>query len=167
MQSGKKAVTTDEHAMARLHDELISRAFAYSTSTCNWATGLIMSAYEHGEKDMLEFFEMRMTASHLPDLLRVVLLHAQNLGINPASITNENVAAYKAVTANQYGDFGLVVCAVPVSVSNDLISLILKSDKASRVALSFINERGLDPVALLEHLNMLEESKPVLMVGTL
>ena len=159
------APLSQHERMTQLRDELLQKALSYNSR--EWTSSLINSAYHHGELDMLEFFKLRMTRDHLPDILRVVLIHAQNLGLDPADVTEQMIDAYAAVTMTEYFGVGVLVRSTSVETSNALIRIVLSNQAAACSVIPFVNERGLHPDALLEHLCALNSTPSVLIRGTL
>lgn len=158
----------DEHS-ARLNFlryELMDRVKAQGQSVA-WEEGLIESAYDHSELDMLEFFHQRLQRGHGADMLRVIFIHAENFGVAPDTITSDMVDAYARMTSSTFRDFDVMVKGTSVETSNALIRELLTRPEIAVHITSFLDERGHQPEALLEHIASIQSAPTPLLRGSL
>jgi hypothetical protein len=115
----------------------------------------------------LEFFQQRLQLGHGPDLLRVIFIHAENFGVAPDTITSDMVEAYSRMTSSTLRDFDVMVKSTSVETSNALIRELLTRPEIAVHVTAFLDERGHQPDALLEHITSIRSSPTPLLRGSL
>lgn len=130
---------------------------------------MVSDAFLIRDLEMLSFIDRLMViGEHNADLLRAVFTHAYNFGIDPDTITYDQVDVYRRMTCTIFSDFDTFVKGVKPSTSTELIRRVLSSRKDALAAEHYLRTVGTElKEPMLAYMDSAHGIEAALLEGTL